>query len=168
MPHSGNMTDVQTARPGEVAIDLPDRFDAHLHFIGVIRTPWATRDQCPKNSQGRTDVVATLEVDPRYEAGLPELAGFSHALVLYWLHHSRRDLIRQVPRHLGEPRGVFALRTPVRPNPIGLAVVEILEVDGSRLKIRNIDCVDGTPLLDIKPYFASTDAFPQARNAKGS
>lgn len=157
------MSDMRPPRPGEVAITLPETYDAHLHFIGRIRTPWKTPGECPKNSAARKDVVGAIELDPRYTAGLKDIGLLSHLFLLYWLHHARRDLIIQAPSHAPEPRGVFALRSPVRPNPIGLAVVELLDVEGTALKIRNIDCVDGTPLIDIKPYFASTDAVPDAR-----
>jgi tRNA (Thr-GGU) A37 N-methylase len=75
---------------------------------------------------------------------------------------ARRDLIEQVPAHLGRPRGTFAVRSPVRPNPIALAVVEILGVEGATVIVRSLDCIDGTPLLDIKPYFASIDSVPGA------
>ena len=156
------MPDFKPPRPGEVSIALPETFDAQLYFIGRIRTPWKTTAECPKNSRARADVTATIELDARYGAGLKDLKLFSHAIVLYWLDQSRRDLIEQMPSHLSAPRGVFALRSPVRPNPIGVAVVEIAGVQDHSVEIRNIDCVDGTPLIDLKPYFASTDAFPQA------
>lgn len=149
-------------RPGEAAIGLPTAFDAGIYFIGRIRTPWRETSACPKGSRGCSDVEATIEIDPRYAQGLQDLSRHSHAIALYWLNQSRRDLILQVPRHLGEPRGVFALRSPVRPNPIGLAVVEVLGVEGTCVRIRNIDCVDNTPLVDLKPYFASLDAVPEA------
>jgi tRNA-Thr(GGU) m(6)t(6)A37 methyltransferase TsaA len=152
----------ETARPGETAIELPEVADAHLHFIGRIRTPFPTRAECPHNTR-QSDAIATVELDPRYAAGLQGLEGFSHVILLYWMHQARRDLIVQVPRQLGAPRGVFALRSPVRPNPIALAVAELLSINGPTLKIRNIDCLDNTPLLDIKPYFASTDSVPDAR-----
>lgn len=156
------MADDNDARPGEIAVDLPDEPDAHVHFIGRIRTPFETRADCPRNSRGST-AEAIVEVDPRYATGLVGLEAFSHLIVLYWMHHARRDLVVQVPRHVSAPRGVFALRSPVRPNPIALSVVELIAVEGTSLRIRNIDCLDGTPLLDIKPYFASTDAVPDAR-----
>ena len=143
-------------------MDLPPNFDAHVYFIGRIRTPWATTAECPKNARARADVVAAIEIDERFELGLKDLGLFSHAIALYWLHQSRRDLIAQVPSHLESPRGVFALRSPVRPNPVGLAVVEIVAVEKARVLVRNVDCVDGTPLIDLKPYFASIDAFPGA------
>ena len=157
------MPDMRPPRPGEVPIQLPDAYDAQLHFIGRVRTPWKTPGECPKNSHVRRDAVATVELDPRYAQGLKDISLLSHLILLYWLHHSRRDLIIQAPSHAPEPRGVFALRSPVRPNPIGLAVVELISVEGPRLTIRNIDCADGTPLIDIKPYFTSTDSVPEAR-----
>jgi len=82
--------------------------------------------------------------------------------VLYWMDRARRDLVIQAPRHYGEPRGTFALRSPVRPNPIAASVVKLIGRDGTRLSVVGLDCIDGTPLLDLKPYFASTDAVPDA------
>lgn len=152
-------------RAGEVSIPAPETQDAHLAFIGRIRTPWPTPGDCPKNSRERADATATIEVDEPYAKGLKDVGLFSHLIVLYWLDQSRRDLIVQAPSHVPEPRGVFALRSPVRPNPIGVSVVELLKVDGNLLTIRNIDCADGTPLLDIKPYLPTTDAVPDARRA---
>lgn len=148
-------------RPGEIAIDLPANFDAGLYFIGRVRTPWTRREDCPKNS-GESDAVCTIEVDPRYAAALGKVETCTHLIVLYWMDRARRDLVVQTPRHYGEGRGSFALRSPVRPNPIALSVVKLLKVDGTKLSVQNIDCLDNTPLLDIKPYFASVDAKPDA------
>lgn len=156
------MPEFKPPRPGEVEIPLPETFDASVYFIGRARTPWPTPSECPKSSRARSDVVATLELDVHFAAGLKDIELYSHLIVLYWLDRSRRDLIAQVPSHLTAPRGVFALRTPVRPNPIGLAVVELIGVSGASLKVRNLDCCDGTPLIDIKPYFASLDSEPGA------
>jgi tRNA-Thr(GGU) m(6)t(6)A37 methyltransferase TsaA len=149
-------------RPGEVAVDLPGTFDAGVYFIGRIRTPFRTREECPKNT-AESDATGRVEVDPRYAAGLSDLELHAHAILLYWMDGARRDLVRQVPAHLGRARGTFALRSPVRPNPIALAVVELIGIDGTSLTVRKVDCIDGTPLLDIKPYFASTDSFPDAK-----
>jgi tRNA-Thr(GGU) m(6)t(6)A37 methyltransferase TsaA len=150
-------------RPGERSINLPEAFDASLYFIGRIHTPWKTTGECPKNSAARREVLATVELEERYRQGLGGIELMSHLILLYWLDRSARNLIIQAPSHAPEPRGVFALRSPVRPNPIGLAVVELISVADTTLTIRNIDCVDGTPLIDIKPYFASTDSVPDAR-----
>jgi len=154
-------TDHFGIRPGEVAIELPEAFDAGIYFIGRIRTPWTTREQCPKNAR-ESDAPCTIEVDARYAAALTDVETSSHLLVLYWMDKARRDLMLQAPRHYAARRGTFSLRSPVRPNPIAASVVRLLKVEGTRLTIVGIDCLDGTPLLDIKPYFASTDAVPDA------
>jgi tRNA-Thr(GGU) m(6)t(6)A37 methyltransferase TsaA len=155
------MADASGMRPGEVAIELPAAFDAGVYFIGRIRTPFKTRADCPRNI-AESDAVARVEIDPRYAAGLRDLSLYSHAILLYWMDKACRDLIEQVPAHLGRPRGTFALRSPVRPNPIALAVVEILGLEGTTVIVRSVDCLDGTPLIDIKPYFASIDSVPGA------
>lgn len=155
------MRDATERRPGEEAISLPAAYDAGLYFVGQIRTPWPQRSDCPKNGL-QTDAVCTLEVDPAYAAALQNLAGASHLIVLYWMDRAARDLVCQQPRHAPGPRGTFSLRSPARPNPIALSVVEGLGIDGCRVSVRGLDCIDGTPLLDIKPYFASTDSRPDA------
>lgn len=156
------MAEKSEIRPGEVVVELPTTFDAGVHFIGRIRTPFKTRDECPKNT-AQSNAVGRVELDARYAAGLRELQLYSHAILLYWMDQARRDLVEQVPAFLGHPRGTFALRSPVRPNPIALGVVEIIAIEGGVLTVRNVDCVDGTPLVDIKPYFASTDSVPDAK-----
>jgi tRNA-Thr(GGU) m(6)t(6)A37 methyltransferase TsaA len=143
-------------------VALPASPDAGVYFIGRIRTPWKDCDDCPKNSD-EAEAVCTIEVDQRYAPGLKDVATCTHVIVLYWMDEAPRDLIVQTPRHYGEPHGVFALRTPARPNPIALAVVDLLAAEAGQLHVRGLDCRDGTPLLDIKPYFASTDAKPEAR-----
>ena len=157
------MTSDDDVRPGEAAIAPPDGRDAWLTFIGRIRTPFKTRSECPKNTR-QSEATGTVELDQRYVAGLEGLENFSHIVLLYWMHDARRDLIAQVPHHLGERRGTFALRSPVRPNPVSIGVVELLGIKGNRLTVRKVDCLDGTPLIDIKPYFASTDSIPGAKS----
>jgi tRNA-Thr(GGU) m(6)t(6)A37 methyltransferase TsaA len=148
-------------REGEVAVALPEAFDASLYYIGRIRTPWRRREECPKNAR---EAVAecSIELDPRWAAGLQDLETASHVIVLYWMDKARRDLVLQAPHHYAEPHGTFALRSPARPNPIALSVARLVRIEGNRLTVVGIDCLDGTPLLDIKPYFASTDAVPDA------
>ena len=148
-------------RAGEVAIPLPEKFDAGVYFIGRIRTPWTRREECPKNAR-ESDAVCTVEVAERYAAALNGVESCSHLLVLYWMDKSRRDLVLQVPRHYGEQRGTFALRSPARPNPIAASVATLLQLSGNRLSVVGLDCLDGTPLIDIKPYFASTNSVPDA------
>ena len=148
-------------REGEVSIPLPEKTDAGVYFLGRIRTPWTRRAQCPKNAR-ESDAVCTIELDQRYAAGLQGIESCSHLLVLYWMDRSRRDLVLQAPRHYGEVHGTFSLRSPARPNPIAVSVVRLLQVAGNRLSVVGLDCLDGTPLIDIKPYFASTDSVPDA------
>jgi tRNA-Thr(GGU) m(6)t(6)A37 methyltransferase TsaA len=147
-------------RPGEIAVTLPETFDAGVYFIGRIRTPWISRHDCPKNTRG-SDAVCTIELDPRYAAGLDGVATCTHLVVLYFMDRARRDLLIQAPRH-GDRRGTFALRSPVRPNPIAMGVVRLVRIEGTRLSVVGLDCLDGTPLIDIKPYFASVDSVPEA------
>jgi tRNA-Thr(GGU) m(6)t(6)A37 methyltransferase TsaA len=148
-------------REGEIVLELPKAFDAGVYFIGRIHTPWASRDECPKNAR-ESDAVCTVEVDARYALALQNVQTCSHLLLLYWMDKARRDLAVQAPRHYSEPRGTFALRSPVRPNPIAASVVRLIKVEAARLWVVGLDCLDGTPLIDIKPYFASTDAVPDA------
>jgi tRNA-Thr(GGU) m(6)t(6)A37 methyltransferase TsaA len=152
-------------RPGEIAVPLPERTDAGVYFIGRIRTPWKDRKDCPKNAREARDngAVCTIELDPRWAEALSGVDTCTHLVVLYWMDRARRDLVFQVPAHYQTGRGTFSLRSPVRPNPIALSVVKLVKVDGTRLEVVGLDCLDGTPLLDIKPYFASTDAIAEAQ-----
>jgi tRNA-Thr(GGU) m(6)t(6)A37 methyltransferase TsaA len=93
---------------------------------------------------------------------LKDVESCSHLVVLYWMDRSRRDIVLQVPRHYGKQRGTFSLRSPARPNPIAMSVVRLLKVEGNKLAVVGLDCLDGTPLVDLKPYFASTDSVPDA------
>jgi tRNA-Thr(GGU) m(6)t(6)A37 methyltransferase TsaA len=159
-----NTLNAKDIRPGEVAVALPEKADAALYFIGRIRTPWTSRKEAPRNAREarETGAVCTIEVDPRWQQALAGVETCSHLIVLYWMHQARRDLVVQAPAHYANGRGTFALRSPVRPNPIALSVVRLVKVEGNRLQVVSLDCLDGTPLLDIKPYFASTDAVPEA------
>lgn len=148
-------------RDGEEAVALPDRHDAGIHFIGRIHTPWTIRGQCPKNGL-QTDAICTVAVDPLYAPGLRNVEGASHLILLYWMDRAERGLLVQRPRHADGGRGTFSLRSPARPNPIALSVVALLARDGATLTVRGLDCLDGTPLLDIKPYYATTDSRPDA------
>jgi tRNA-Thr(GGU) m(6)t(6)A37 methyltransferase TsaA len=161
MAEAAKSDDRYGLREGEIAIALPSGFDASLYYIGRIRTPWHQREECPKNVR-ESDAVCTIELDARWAEGLKGLETASHVLLLYWMDQARRDLVVQAPRHYAEERGTFALRSPARPNPIALAVARLVRIEGNRLTIVGIDCLDNTPLLDIKPYFASTDSVPDA------
>jgi len=148
-------------REGEKAVDLPSEPDAGVYFIGRIRTPWTERKDCPKNAR-ESDAVCTVELDPRFADGLKDVETCTHVVLLYWMDRAPRGLVLQVPGHYGTQHGTFALRSPARPNPIAMSVVRLLRVDGNRLSVIGLDCLDSTPLLDIKPYFVSTDCVPEA------
>jgi tRNA-Thr(GGU) m(6)t(6)A37 methyltransferase TsaA len=160
----GSVEDRYGVRNGEQTVELPAQSDAALYFIGRIHTPWKNRKECPKNAREarETGATCTIEVDSRWAAALQGLETCSHLIVLYWMDQARRDLSVQVPAHYGVGRGTFSLRSPARPNPIALSVVRLLKVEGPRLSVVGLDCLDGTPLLDLKPYFASTDSIPDA------
>jgi tRNA-Thr(GGU) m(6)t(6)A37 methyltransferase TsaA len=160
LPMSESNT-AKNLRDGEIAVELPERFDASLYYIGRIRTPWQRREDCPKNPR-ETDAVCTIRLDPRWVRGLEGLESVSHIVVLYWMDRARRDLVLQAPHHYTERRGTFALRSPVRPNPVAVSVARLLRVEGNELSVVGLDCLDNTPLLDIKPYFATTDSVPDA------
>src|SRR5271169_6371649 len=140
-------------RPGEVAVELPPQTDAGVYFIGTIRTPWQTRRECPK--RGSPDgPICTIVIDERWRDGLTGLAHHKRVQVLYWMHRARRDLASQTPFGK-ETTGTFALRSPVRPNPIASSIVELVAIDGAVLQVRGLDCLDGTPLIDVKPQHAT-------------
>lgn len=137
-------------RTAEVAIDLPTPNDAGLIFIGRIHTPWTSRLECPR--QGRLDgPTCRIEIFDLWLPALEQMAQYERLEVIYWLHLSRRDLVLQSPANNGSVRGTFSLRTPVRPNPLGTSIVRLVGIEGSILLVRGLDCLDGTPLLDIKP-----------------
>lgn len=119
-------------------------------FIGTIRTPWASRLVTPR--QGRADgPICRIEIFEPWQRALQGVEKFDRLEVLYWLHLSRRDLVLQSPANDGSVHGTFALRSPARPNPIGTSIATLVGVEGSVLMVRGLDCLDGTPLLDIKP-----------------
>jgi tRNA (adenine37-N6)-methyltransferase len=137
-------------RPGEVAVDPPRASDAGLVFIGRISTPWVSRLETPR--QGRLDgPTCRIEIFDPWVPALDGIEQFERLEVVYWLHLSRRDLVRQSPANDGTVRGTFSLRTPVRPNPIGTSIVRLIGVQENIVLVRGLDCLDGTPLLDVKP-----------------
>jgi tRNA-Thr(GGU) m(6)t(6)A37 methyltransferase TsaA len=144
------MVRLNEVRRNEVAVEAPFSFDAGLTFIGVIRTPWTSRLDCPR--QGRADgPICRIEVAERWVAALDGIEAYERIEVLYWLHESRRDLVRQSPANDGATRGTFSLRSPVRPNPIGTSIVKLVGIESNTILVRGLDCLDNTPLIDIKP-----------------
>ena len=149
-------------REGETAVDPPLARDAGLVFIGRIRTPWTSRLTTPR--QGRHDgPVCRLEI---FEPWVPALKGvdfYSNLEVIYWLHQSRRDLVLQSPKKDASTRGTFSLRSPVRPNPIGTSIVKLVGIEGNVVLVRGLDCLDETPLLDLKPDRCEFTPLPASR-----
>lgn len=136
--------------------------DAHLVFIGRIRSPWSERHQCPKNmrqARERTEGGCHLEIDEAWRPGLSGLSAGDFVHILYWMNQARRDLVVQKPRHRETPTGVFSLRSPVRPNPVAMALVRITSIDTTAgvIDIDATDALDKTPLVDIKPYLPAID-----------
>jgi tRNA-Thr(GGU) m(6)t(6)A37 methyltransferase TsaA len=131
--------------------------------IGYLRTPFADPTGMPIQPAGAKGVRGTLEVLPEFCGGLADLEGFSRIILLYRFHRSRGYSLRVVPFLDDCERGVFATRAPRRPNPIGLSVVRLVAIEGCRLEVEDVDVLDGTPVLDIKPYVSSFDAYPDER-----
>jgi tRNA-Thr(GGU) m(6)t(6)A37 methyltransferase TsaA len=123
--------------------------------IGVVRSPYAETSEVPKGLGARHDVEGTLEILAEFEAGLFDIDGFSHLFVIWVFDRSHDVELLGTPPFDDRPHGVFATRSPRRPNPIGLTVVELLGRDGAQLRVRGVDMLDGTPILDIKPYLSS-------------
>jgi tRNA-Thr(GGU) m(6)t(6)A37 methyltransferase TsaA len=132
-------------RTAEVAVAPQEANDAGLVFIGRIGTPWTSRLDTPR--QGRLDgPICRIEIFDPWVPALDGIEQYERLDVLYWLHLSRRDLVRQSPANDGTVRGTFSLRTPVRPNPIGTSIVQLISVQGNVVLVRGLDCLDGTPL----------------------
>lgn len=158
----------QIRRRGEIRASVDPAAlpaDAGLVFIGRAHTPWTERHDMPKNLRQARERGGggRLEIDPPWRRGLKDLAAGDAVLVLTWFDRARRDLVVQAPRHRERPTGVFSLRSPVRPNPVGLHIVQLASCDAEAglLEVDALDCLDGTPILDIKPWLASVDIPPE-------
>ena len=124
--------------------------------IGHARAPYQTTSEIPKGCGAKHDAEGVLEILPEFEAGLTDVEGFSHLYVIWEFDRSEDyDLIAHPPTDNGRAHGVFATRSPRRPNPIALSVVELLRREGANLHVKGVDMLDGTPILDIKPYLSS-------------
>jgi tRNA-Thr(GGU) m(6)t(6)A37 methyltransferase TsaA len=131
--------------------------------IGTIHSPFTDIKGMPIQPAGAKGVQGTVEINPEHIDGLQDLEGFSHIILIYHFHLSRGYLLKVKPFMDENLRGVFATRAPKRPNPIGISVVRLVRVEGNILRIENIDIVDGTPLLDIKPYVPEFDIAEERR-----
>jgi tRNA-Thr(GGU) m(6)t(6)A37 methyltransferase TsaA len=129
-----------------------------LKPIGIIHTPFTKPDGMPIQPKGAAGIPGTIELFDEYHAGLKDLDGFSHIILLYHFHHSHGFNLQVVPFMDSELRGLFATRAPKRPNPIGISVVQLDKIENGVLHIQNVDIMEGTPLLDIKPYVPEFDS----------
>jgi len=134
-----------------------------LKPIGVIHSPFTDPKSMPIQPVSQNSAAGRIEVFPEFTAGLKDVEGFSHVLLLYHFHRSRAYSLVVTPFLDTEPRGLFATRAPNRPNPIGISLVRLVRIEGPRLHVENIDVIDGTPLLDIKPHVPDFDCAPGAR-----
>jgi tRNA-Thr(GGU) m(6)t(6)A37 methyltransferase TsaA len=128
-----------------------------LYPIGVIHSPHTVAEQTPIQPPFATGITGTAEIEPAYEQGLADLDGFSHIWLIYWLDRARTPRLTVKPYLEDVPHGVFATRAPCRPNPIGLSLVRLVRRAGCTLHLEDVDILDGTPLLDIKPYVGRFD-----------
>ncbi|MFN8629220.1 MAG: tRNA (N6-threonylcarbamoyladenosine(37)-N6)-methyltransferase TrmO [Chloroflexota bacterium] len=131
--------------------------------IGVVRSPFRSTEGMPIQAVGAAGVVGRVELDPAFAEGLADIGGFSHLVLLYHLHEVRAARLTVTPFLDTASHGVFATRSPARPNAIGMSTVRLLSVDGCTLEVGGIDILDGTPLLDIKPYVPQFDDREGAR-----
>jgi tRNA-Thr(GGU) m(6)t(6)A37 methyltransferase TsaA len=135
-----------------------------MRAIGTIRSPYVETSQVPKGLGARHTAEGRLEVLPEFAPGLKDIEGFSHLYVIWMFHKSEGYELVGTPPSDKRPHGVFSTRSPRRPNPIGLTVVELVRRDGASLLLRGVDMLDGTPVLDIKPY---TSSIPEAQLRRG-
>lgn len=131
--------------------------------IGIVRSPFSTADGMPIQPSGEAAARGTVELLPEYSAGLADLEGFSHIILLYHFHQVREMQLTVKPFLDEKPHGVFATRAPVRPNPIGLSIVELLRREENVLHVAHLDILDGTPVLDVKPFVPAFDVVDVAR-----
>lgn len=125
--------------------------------VGVVHSPFKDVEGMPIQTVGAKGIAGTVEIDPQYQDGLKDLEGFSHIFLIYHFHRSKGYSLQVKPFMDDEVRGVFATRAPNRPNPIGISVVRFVKLQGSTLFIEDVDILDGTPVLDIKPFVPEFD-----------
>lgn len=135
----------------------------HFSPIGIIRTPHQDIEGMPIQPGGAANIAGRVELDDSFATGLQDLNGFSHCILIYEFHKSRGYALKVKPFLDSRERGLFATRAPRRPNPIGISVVELVRIEAPVIHFRGADVLDGTPLLDIKPYVPEFDAFPKAK-----
>ena len=132
--------------------------------IGTIHSPFTEPAGMPIQPAGAAGVRGTIDIDEKFRDGLRDLCGFSRIILIYHLHRSEGYALNVIPFLDTVPHGIFATRAPRRPNAIGLSIVRLISVNDCELVIEDVDVVDGTPLLDIKPYVPEFDSFPDERS----
>jgi tRNA-Thr(GGU) m(6)t(6)A37 methyltransferase TsaA len=136
-----------------------------LRPVGYVRSPHTEKAQIPKGPGAKHEAAGILEILPEFERGLQDIDGFSHLYVIWIFDRVEPgDTLVSTPPTDDRPHGVFATRSPQRPNPLGLSIVELLGREGNRLRVRGVDMLDGTPVVDIKPYLSSV---PEAQIRRG-
>lgn len=149
----GNPPDIRLRRAMEIA----------FRSIGIVKSPFKTMSDMPVQPVSDSSADGLVEIDPSYEAGLSDLDGFSHLILIYHVHKATAPKLKVLPFLDTVERGVFSTRAPSRPNAIGLSIVGLRRVEKNRLFVTRLDILDGTPLLDIKPYVPEFDSYPDAR-----
>ncbi len=129
----------------------------NLRPIGIVHSPFKNVDSAPRQPQKARGVEGLVTVFPKYRDGLKDLDGFSHIILICFFHLALDYSLTVIPRDEKELRGLFSTRSPNRPNPLGISIVRLTEIDGCNLQIQDLDIIDGTPLLDIKPFYRSLD-----------
>jgi tRNA (adenine37-N6)-methyltransferase len=142
-------------------IDMPDQLE--IEPIGVIETPFSEPTGTPIQPSRAGEARGRIRIDPRFQAGLKDIEGFERIWLVYWLHRTPEPLLLVTPFLDQRQRGIFATRAPARPSPIGISAVRLLSVQDGVLEVADVDMVDGTPLLDIKPYVPEFDSYPNSK-----
>jgi tRNA (adenine37-N6)-methyltransferase len=141
-------------------MEVPNHSNTSILYrpIGIIHTPLKDPKGTPIQPAGGSDISATIEIFPEYADGLKDIEGFSHLILIYHMHLVKKSPLRVTPFLDQAEHGIFATRAPVRPNPVGLSIVKLEKVEGTLLYVKDIDMLDGSPLLDIKPFVPIFDA----------
>lgn len=137
-----------------------------LEPIGIIHTDFKTKESVPRQGRLGTNNNGWIELNPKYVEGIDRLSEFSHIFLIFNFHQSEGFILTQITPNHHEQKGVFATRSPYRPNPLGLTIVVLERVEGNKIYFSGADMMDGTPLLDIKPYSPELDIYPEARGHK--
>lgn len=135
-----------------------------MHPIGTAHTKFKDPENMPIQPKGAAGVTGTIQIDPEFREGLKDLEGFSHIYLIFQFHKAARTSLKVIPFMDTKERGVFATRSPLRPNHMGLSIVELLKIEKGTLTVKGIDLLDGTPILDIKPYIENFDSVKNSRS----